>query len=197
MKNKLIIALFSLSFFISSAQESDDCELLNNMVAKYKATYKKPFFNENKDKNINMDSLFIEDFFLSKYNDNDGIEHYFDQLKEREQSGHFIHLDKLRKKINDSEYLFSDKNKAFFSTQITDKNSLWTQTPCKPNILTKELNRRKLGQYSLFISKPIYTYEKRYAIIFVSIRGLFVIHILYNDPKSGWKEVDSDIIGFE
>ncbi|GIJ95941.1 hypothetical protein CAPN001_05100 [Capnocytophaga stomatis] len=108
-----------------------------------------------------------------------------------------MHLDSLRKKINDPNHLFSEKNQEFFLTQVTQKNSLWSQTPCKPNILTKELNRWKLGQYSLFVSKPVYTSDKHYAIIFVSIRGLFVIHILYNNPETDWTEADSDIMRFQ
>lgn len=197
MKSKLLIIPFFLSFFVSLAQDPDDCKLLNSMVAQYKVAYKKSFFETNEDKNVNLDSLFIEDFFLSKYNDNNDIDQYFEELKEREQAGHFMHLDSLRKKINDPNHLFSEKNKEFFLTQVTQKNSLWSQTPCKPNILTKELNRWKLGQYSLFVSKPVYTSDKRYAIIFVTIRGLSVIHILYNNPETDWIEADSDIIGFQ
>ncbi|MFK8271089.1 hypothetical protein [Capnocytophaga stomatis] len=44
------------------------------MVTQYKVAYKKSFFETNKDKNVNLDSLFIEDFFLAKYNDNNDID---------------------------------------------------------------------------------------------------------------------------
>ncbi|WP_157909239.1 hypothetical protein [Capnocytophaga stomatis] len=39
--------------------------------------------------------MFIENFFLAKYNDNGGIDQYFEELKEREQAGSFMHLDCL------------------------------------------------------------------------------------------------------
>lgn len=190
----LLVISFLLSFFISLAQNDDDCKLLNNIITANKFVYKESFLKEDKDRNINLDSLFTKNFVLSKYNNNDDIDHYFEQLKEREQMGRFMHLDSLRKQINDTNYLFSDKNKEFFCTQITEKKSLWSQTLCKPDILTKERNPWNLDQSILFVSKPIYTADKRYAIVFIGIHSLYIVNIFYNEPKTGWKEIDWDII---
>ncbi|ATA89833.1 hypothetical protein CGC58_08885 [Capnocytophaga stomatis] len=60
-----------------------------------KLLIKNLFFETNEDKSTNLDSLFIENFFLAKYNDNGGIDQYFEELKEREQAGSFMHLDCL------------------------------------------------------------------------------------------------------
>lgn len=73
LRAHLVISFF-LSFFASLVQDPDDCKLLNSMVTQYKVAYKKSFFETNKDKNVNLDSLFIEDFFLAKYNDNNDID---------------------------------------------------------------------------------------------------------------------------
>lgn len=174
MKIIFLKALLVISFLITSicfSQNKNDCEILNCLIEPYKKKYPQ------------------EDFFLLSSNYAD-FHQRWEELKSLEQYHYFEQLDSLKYKINDNQSIFSEENKDFFFFQMVDKNSIWQINDCNISVPIQNFNWETRHKNRIYISKPIYTKDERFAIVDMFAKGMFGVFILYKDVTLGWIQVD-------
>lgn len=136
------------------------------------------------------------DFKIKLSNNNSYIISIVKIFKELQNLKNRLNKEKLSLGIESNkanEYIFNKSQYDYYLSQ--EKNNKWnfnmTTIVNKENIL-KEGNLKKLNlrKNEIFISKPIYTLNKKYALVNISKSSIFYIMILHNQ-NGEWIKIDN------
>lgn len=185
---KVLLAISLLFCFPSYSQ--NDCKILKIIVSQYKkAGGKICLISKNDNSMIIRNFEELQKLELESPPNDCVYDNPF--MKMVAEYNEFESLDSLRAAKGETGLFFSVENYHHFLRQQTSKDSQWTNCSIK---FVKQCNKKRPNRTKIYISKPVYTPNNKYAVVYVtSVRRHSSYYIFYKDEALGWVVVTSTL----
>lgn len=179
--------LFISGMIFSQEQSCDDCQVLECILQEH--------FIENKKVQVakrNQNTFVVQNLnYFEKVEQSLPIIISIDG-EEKVKYRYFQDLKHLRKQQGEQAPFFNQERIKHFTEQQTTDNSFWSLKNCKIRKRIKLIKRKKKKSNNIiFISKPIYTKDKKYSLVYYRHRNILCFYILHKkNTLSKWEKID-------